>query len=109
MDVEAVNEETPEAERASAALDVSDIRARLAALVREELDWQGPLPTGALSESFDSLQLMTLVVAVEDTFRICLEPEDEAQIHQVDDLIGIIASKLAPGQRDGGQRDGGQP
>ena len=70
---------------------------RLARLVREELDWEGPLPSGELSELFDSLQLMTLVVAVEDSFEICLEPEEETRARRVEDLIEIIAAKVGAG------------
>jgi hypothetical protein len=72
---------------------VSSIETRLLALAHDELDWSGSLPSGALADHFDSMQLMTLVVAVEDRFEIVLEPEDEAAITTVDDLIATIERK----------------
>jgi acyl carrier protein len=43
----------------------------------------------------DSLRLLTLVVEVEDRFRICLDEEDEAQIQTVGDLLDAIRRKRA--------------
>ena len=42
----------------------------------------------------DSVGLLTLAVAVEDHFRICLEPEDEARIRTVGDLVRTVEEKL---------------
>ena len=43
-----------------------EVRSTLARLLREELSWQGNLPQGELAEAFDSVGLLTLVVAIED-------------------------------------------
>lgn len=72
---------------------MNHIRDQLLDIAHHELDWEGELPRGALMDSFDSLQLMTLVIAVEDRFRIFLEPEDEERIATIDDLIDVIEAK----------------
>lgn len=70
------------------------IEKRLLNILREELDWTGPSPAGRLDEHFDSLQLMSLVVAVEDHFEVILEPEDEETIETADDLVRVVEQKL---------------
>ncbi len=72
---------------------MNDIERRLLEIAHDELDWEGELPTGPLADHFDSLQLMTLVVAVEDEFRIILEPEDEEAIVTLGDLTALIGEK----------------
>ena len=72
---------------------MNHIRDQLLDIARLELDWEGELPRGALMESFDSMQLMTLVIAVEDRFKILLEPEDEDRIATMEDLIDVIEAK----------------
>lgn len=42
----------------------------------------------------DSVGLLTLAVAVEDRFRIRLEPEDEEAIRTVGDLVRVVEAKL---------------
>ncbi|MEJ2084225.1 MAG: acyl carrier protein [Acidobacteriota bacterium] len=41
----------------------------------------------------DSLKLLTLAVQVENRFEICFEPDEEAQIRSVGDLVSAIATK----------------
>ncbi|MBZ0112768.1 MAG: acyl carrier protein [Thermoanaerobaculia bacterium] len=41
----------------------------------------------------DSISLLALVVEVENHFRVVLEPEDEAGIERVGDLVDAIASR----------------
>lgn len=42
----------------------------------------------------DSLGLLTLAAEVENRFRVALEPEDEARITTVGDLVDVLAGKL---------------
>jgi acyl carrier protein len=42
----------------------------------------------------DSVGLLTLAVAVEDHFHICLEPEDEEGIRTIGDLVRVVEGKL---------------
>lgn len=69
------------------------IETELRAIARSQLDWNDALPTGPLAEHLDSLQLLTLLIAVEDRFEIILEPRDEEAIDTVDDLVQTIRSK----------------
>lgn len=51
------------------------------------------IPTGDLQESLDSVQRMSLMVAIEDHFLIMFDPEEESQIETLDDLIAMIHKK----------------
>jgi len=64
--------------------------------VRElEVPYPVELDTHVLNDmELDSLQLIALVVEVENRFRVCLEPEDEAQIATIGDLVEVIRQRL---------------
>ena len=67
-------------------------------LAREEGGWQGPLePAMHLVEDLelDSIQLLSLAVAVEDRFLIELDEADEAEIATLGDLCRLVEAKLA--------------
>jgi acyl carrier protein len=70
-----------------------EIVRRLEQIVRRELDWEGELPSGELALHFDSLQLMTLLVAVEDHFHIVVEPDDEQELETAADMVNLIGEK----------------
>lgn len=72
----------------------STIAAALHALAQRELGTPLPPPGTPLNEAFDSMALMTLVVAVEDHFEVCLEPEDECRIVTADDLVDVVLVRL---------------
>jgi acyl carrier protein len=72
-----------------------DLRV-LADIAREKLGWQGPLARDLpLVEglALDSLKRLTLVIEVEDRFRICLDETDETAIGTVGDLLDTIRRK----------------
>ena len=46
----------------------------------------------------DSLKLLTLAVQVENRFEVCFEPDEEASIRSVADLVSVIATKLGAGK-----------
>ena len=73
----------------------AEVRAELTTLANAKLRRDGPLPTVPIAEAFDSMQRLTLVVAIEDHFELCLEPEDEASIVTIEDLIDLILKKKA--------------
>ncbi len=64
--------------------------------VRElEVPYPVELDTHVLNDmELDSLQLIALVVEVENRFRVCLEPEDEARIATIGDLVEVIRQRL---------------
>lgn len=70
------------------------LRDDVSSILRDEVEWKGPLPQGELGKHLDSLQCMALIVAIEDRFRICFDPEDERAILTMDDLLGCVAGKL---------------
>ena len=71
-----------------------EIQKELNHLVKKKLRYDGPLDEGELAEKLDSVQRLTLVVAIEDHFRICFDPDDEQQIRHLDDLLQMIGKKL---------------
>ena len=74
-----------------------EVRAALVEIA-SGLGHRGPLrPELRLVEDLrlDSVGLLTLAVEVEDRFRVCLAPEEEAAIRTVGDLEGVLLRKLA--------------
>jgi acyl carrier protein len=68
----------------------------LAEIARTKLGWHGQLARNMpLVEALalDSLKRLTLVIEVEDRFRICLDEGDEAAIETVGDLLDTIRRK----------------
>lgn len=68
----------------------------LSRLARRELGFEGRLHPGtALIEALelDSVRAMTLVVAVENHFRIRLEEGEEAELTTAGELARLIASR----------------
>lgn len=75
---------------------LDDVRAALAEIARN-LGFEGPLlPELRLVEDLrlDSIGLLSLAVAVEDRFQVCLDAADEAAIRTIGDLERILRSKL---------------
>lgn len=72
---------------------VEDLGRIVHSVTESERDWAGELPAGELGLHFDSMQLLTLLVAVEDHFEIVLEPDDEARIQTVGDIVALIQEK----------------
>jgi acyl carrier protein len=67
-------------------------------VARRHLGWHEPLPPGLrLVEALrlDSLRLLTLVVEIENHFRIRLDEGVEAGIETVEDLVQVVRRKLA--------------
>ena len=81
-----------------AAVSEEEILDAIRTVAREHLEYEGPLaPDSRLVEELrlDSLRLLTLAVEVENRFRIRLEPEDEARLETVADLVATVRHKLA--------------
>jgi acyl carrier protein len=75
----------------------AEILAGVAEVARRHLGRSAPLDPGQrLVEDLglDSLGLLTLAAEVENHFRVALEPEDEARIATVGDLVDVLAGKL---------------
>lgn len=71
-----------------------DIESILLRIIQSELNWtKDTLPNGSLAEQLDSIQRLSLMVAIEDHFSIIFTPEDEAKIDIIDDVIQLIKEK----------------
>ena len=70
------------------------IMQELKKLAETELALETGLTPGDLADQLDSVARLTLVVAIEDHFKICFDPEDEEDIHTVDQLVVLIHRKL---------------
>ncbi len=51
--------------------------------------------TANLSEHLDSLQVLQLVVAIEDHFRICFDPEEDETAATLQEVVAIVGRHLA--------------
>jgi acyl carrier protein len=71
-----------------------EILAAIAEIARSELRLEGPLPTGDLSEQLDSVQRLTLVVALEDRFEVSFLEEDDSSVRTLDDVVRVILARL---------------
>jgi acyl carrier protein len=68
----------------------------IAEVARDQLGFSGELrPELRLAEDLelDSLKILTLAVEVENRFRICLDPDSEAQIVTIGDLVASVRRK----------------
>ena len=70
------------------------IQQALADLAEKELGFSTGLHAGDWRINWTAWHA-TLVVAIEDHFEICFEPEDEEQIHTLEQLVALIQKKLA--------------
>jgi acyl carrier protein len=73
----------------------AEIAAEIRRLAREELalEWDGT-DGEALASALDSLALLSLVVAVEDRFRIVIGEEEGASTRSLAELAALVARKL---------------
>jgi len=76
----------------------ADVLAGVEEVARRHLDWPGPLTRDMpLVETLglDSVRQLTLVIEIEDRFRIRLDDQDEASLATVGDLLDVIGRKVA--------------
>jgi len=76
----------------------AEILAAIAEIARDHLNHEAPLdPAARLVEDLglDSIRLLTLAAEVENRFRLVIEPEEEAEIVTVGDLVELVAARLA--------------
>lgn len=75
----------------------AEILVEIAEVARDHGLWEGPLSRDLrLIEDLelDSLKALTLAVEVENRFRVCLDPEIEATIVTVGDLVDMVRREL---------------
>ncbi len=71
----------------------ADILDALRQIAQDKLKVDRPL-NGDLANHLDSIQRLTLVVAIEDHFKICFDEADETEIRSLNDLVHMISTKL---------------
>lgn len=74
-----------------------EILAGIAEVARRHLDFSGELDRGSrLVEDLelDSIKGLTLAMEVENRFRVCLDPEAEAEMVTVGDLVAAVRRQL---------------
>ena len=72
----------------------AEVAAEIRRIVREELHARTEFGDGdELASRLDSLALLSLVVAVEDRFRIVLTEEDSSAARSLTDLARIVAAR----------------
>jgi acyl carrier protein len=72
------------------------IRRDIEAIAQKELRTDEPLAGDAvLAEHLDSIRRLSLVVAIEDHFEICFEPEDDEAAETLDDVVRIVTQRVA--------------
>ncbi|MEM9554853.1 MAG: acyl carrier protein [Acidobacteriota bacterium] len=89
---------TPDSTSPPPAHDDEPVLDVLRRLAEKELSYDGPLEREQrLVEDLrlDSIRLLTLALAVEDHFRICLDEADEERLVTVGDLVDTIETKRA--------------
>jgi hypothetical protein len=75
------------------------VRAAVLEVARAALRWDGPLPEGDLSEHLDSVQRLTLVVALEDHFDLAFTPADDAEVRTLEQVVDAILARTAEARR----------
>jgi acyl carrier protein len=81
-----------------ASLTEADVMAAIADVAWQHLRWTGPIsPDLPLVEALalDSLRQLTLIVEIENRFRIRFDQEDDSSVKTFRDLTALIGRKLA--------------
>jgi len=77
--------------------ECESVSAEIRQIAREELGVIGVADDEELASRFDSLALLSLVVAIENRFRVTLTEEDAARVRSLADLARIVAERLGAG------------
>ena len=73
-------------------------------LAREQLELDGapPAPEEALAGRLDSLQLLTLAVAIEDHFHVILTDDEAAEAASLLQVARLVITRADPARLPGG-------
>ncbi len=78
------------------------VAAEIVRMAREDLGFRGDPAAGeALADALDSLELLSLVVAIEDRFRMVLDDADAAGTRTLEDLARLVVSRADPARLPG--------
>lgn len=79
-------------------MTAEEILATIRELLREQLGYAGPVaPESELAADLglDSVKLLTLVVELENAFRVALEPEDGEPLATVGQVVALVERCLS--------------
>jgi acyl carrier protein len=82
----------------AAAGSAAEVLEAITGIARRHLQWSGTASMEMpLAEAFelDSIRQLTLVIEIEDRFRIRLDEADETSMRTVGDLVDVILGKLS--------------
>jgi len=74
--------------------DLATLDAEIRALAKAELDLSDDDLADDLASSLDSIQRLSLVVAIEDHYEICFDPDDEEGTMTLSDVVRLVHAKL---------------
>lgn len=82
----------------------AEVAAEIVGLARQALGLEGapPAPDEPLAGRLDSLQLLSLVVAVEDRFHVVLTDDDARHAATLQDLARLVAARAEPSRLPAG-------
>ena len=74
-------------------MNAPELRETLLRIARQSTGLE-QIPAGELTEALDSVQRLTLVVAIEDHFKISFSPQDDEEIRTFDELLARVDGLL---------------
>lgn len=83
----------------------AEVEAEIARVLRDELGWDRPVEPGldlAQDLQLDSVTLLTLVVELENRFRVALREEDAEEVRTVRELAQLVVQRAAEASPPGG-------
>ena len=75
-------------------IDYTRLHDEIRSIAQRELDLPDDTVLDDLSESLDSMQRLSLVVAIEDHYEICFDPADEQGTLTFEDVVKLVQQKL---------------
>jgi acyl carrier protein len=78
-------------------MTAAEVLSQIAEVGREHLGWRGTYSAETrLVEDLqlDSIRLLTLAIEIENRFRVRIEPDEEALVRTLGDLVTIVQGKL---------------
>jgi acyl carrier protein len=74
-----------------------EVREKVVAIATKELGAATPAIDADLAQALDSVQRLTLVVAIEDAFEVAFEPDDDAVVHTLEDVVDVLIRRRSEG------------
>lgn len=89
-----IDAESPSEDLAPDGAPADDVAAAVHRIVVAQLGLAAPPDGEELAARLDSVQRMSLVVAIEDHFQVCFSPEDDERARSLSDVVAIVQELL---------------